>query len=66
MGNKVKRAALAALVGGTVFGGCLNMGGWWGRAMLDAAMYTGLEYVTDQDGVFDLFEDGEPTATTEE
>lgn len=60
MGNKVKRAALAALVGGAVFGGgCLSLDGWAGRTLWTAAVFTGMEYVTDNDAVFDLFPDEE-------
>lgn len=62
MGNKVKKTVLAALVGSmAIFGGCLGGGGFLGRVLMDAAVYTGLEFVTDNDGIFDLFEDGEPT-----
>lgn len=67
--RKMKRATLAALCGAMLFqfGGCLSFGGntWWGRLFWDAAIFTGLEFATDNDGIFDLFEDGEPTATTE-
>ena len=64
--RKMKRATLAALCGAMVFGGgCLGFGDtWWGRLFWDAAVFTGLEFVTDQDSVFDLFEDGDPAATT--
>ncbi len=62
MGNKVKRAALAVLVGGAIFGGgCLTLDGWAGRTLWTAAVFTGMEYATDSDALFDLFEDGEPT-----
>ncbi len=66
--RKMKRATLAALCGAMVFGGagCLGLGdSWWGKAFWDVAVFTGLEFVTDNDGVFDLFEDGDLTATTE-
>ncbi len=62
--RKMKRAALAAMCGAMLFGsGCLGFGGfgggnWWGRMFWDAALYAGLEFVADNDGVFDLFEDG--------
>ena len=64
--RKMKRATLAALCGAMLFqfGGCLN-NSWWGRLVWDSAVYTGLEFVLDNDGIFDLFEDGEPTAATE-
>ena len=58
MSNKMKVAALAALVG-TVFqfGGCL--GGNWQRILWTAAISQGAEWVLDNDGVFDLFDDGD-------
>lgn len=59
-----KVAALAALTG-TVCGlgfGCLG-NGIWGRILWDTALDIGQEFVLDNDSIFDLFEDGEPTAT---
>ena len=57
MGNKVKKTVLAAMVGSVVgFGGCLE--GWWGQLLTYGAVYTGMEYVLDNDGIYDLFEDG--------
>jgi len=55
--------ALAMVISaGTLFHslGCLNLGGlgalWpW---LTEAAIVTGVEYVLDNDAVFDLFEDG--------
>ena len=59
MVNKVKRAALAVLVGSGVFWGFGCLGdSWWGRTLWDAAVYTGLEYMTDNDAFYDLWEDG--------
>lgn len=64
--RKMKRATMAALCGAMLFGGgCLGLSGtWWGQAFWDAALFTGLEFVTDNDSVFDLFEDG-AVGTTE-
>ncbi len=63
MRNMKKSAALAALTGVTLFIGCLgNIG--WKRLLWDTALYAGTEFVLDNDGVFDLFEDGDPTAAT--
>jgi len=54
MGN-TKKVALAALVGTlTAFGGCLN----WQQLLLNAAQTTVIEFVTDNNNVFDLFPDG--------
>ena len=67
--RKMKRAAVAAMCGAMLFGGgCLGFGGFGGgnffsRVLFDAAEYAAFEFVFDQDSVFDLFEDGEPTAT---
>ena len=67
MGNKVKKAAFAAMIGtATLFGGCLSLDGFWGRQLMNAAFYAGYEYVLDNDAVFDLFEDGEPTPDAED
>jgi hypothetical protein len=53
----LKGAALAALLGSLLgFGGCLDT--WWGRIVVDTALYAGQEYLFDNDAVFDLFEDG--------
>ena len=48
MGNKVKKTVLAALVGSmAIFGGCLGGGGFLSRVLVDAAVYTGLEFALD-------------------
>ena len=61
--NTLKIAALAAAAGTILqFGGCLNWNYLW-RAGL---MYGAMEFALDNDAVFDLFEAGEPTATTAE
>lgn len=58
----LKGAALAAMAGCLLqFGGCLG-GGPFGRMLWDGAMHVGWEFVTDNDAVFDLFEDGDVTA----
>jgi hypothetical protein len=56
MGKKtLKGAALAAVLGTVLqFGGCIS----WQTLMASAATYAGLEFVLDNDGVFDLFESG--------
>lgn len=54
--TKFKGAILALLAGATMLsGGCLN----WQRILLDTAIYAGTEFLLDNDGVFDLFPDGE-------
>lgn len=64
MGKKLMKGGLLAALLGTAFqwGGCLNGNSWWSRAFWTAAGYTGLEFVTDNDGVFDLFEGGNVAA----
>ena len=55
--RKVKMGALFAMLGGsTLFGGCL--GGWWQAALAGLPGTIIAEWVLDNDGVFDLFEDG--------
>ena len=57
--TKVKRTVLAFLAGATMLsGGCLD----WQRILLDTAIYAGTEFLLDNDGVFDLFPDGDTTA----
>ena len=57
--NKIKKIALAALAGGVVFGGgCIP----WRNVVITGLVTTGWEWVTDNDAVFDLFEDGNVTA----
>ena len=60
-----KGAMLALLSGLTLFGGCLGGFGWQ-KVFWATAIYAGQEFVLDNDGVFDLFEDGEPTAADSE
>ena len=56
--RKVKMGALLAMLGGsTLFGGCLG-GGNWTQWLWTAALQQGVEFVFDNDGVFDLWEDG--------
>jgi len=63
MRKKTLKAAAAATLAGMLFqfGGCLGGGGQWGRFLWDGALYAGWEFLLDNDGLFDLFEDGEPT-----
>lgn len=59
--TKFKGAVLAVLAGATMLsGGCLNIN--WQRLLLDTAIYAGTEFLLDNDGVFDLFPDGDTTA----
>jgi hypothetical protein len=59
--KKVKGAMAAALAGTMLAGGCLGGSLPWQQILWGSAVYAGLEFVTDSDGIFDLFEDGEPT-----
>ena len=53
--NTLKAAALAVVAGTMLqFGGCLNLNQWLRAAAFEVAF----EYVLDNDGIFDLFEDG--------
>jgi len=55
------------LAGGVVFaGGCgFGFGGWnWQRILWDVATNVGTEFVLDNDGIFDLFQDDFGTGTT--
>lgn len=65
--NKIKKIAFTVLAGGMVLGGgCLGGGGgWWQQVLWGAAISIGTDFATDNDAVFDLFEDGEPTAAAE-
>jgi len=59
MGKRsVKRTAMALLCAGCVFqlGGCF--GGIFNAMVRTAIPYVALEFVTDNDGIFDLFADG--------
>jgi hypothetical protein len=58
--TKLKSTVLVLLVASTILtGGCLN----WQRILLDTAIYAGTEFLMDNDAVFDLFPDGDTTAT---
>ncbi len=64
--SKVKEVVLGVLTGGLVFGwGCLgNIP--WKDILWDAALYTGYEYLSDNDTSLlnlDLFEDGDVPAS---
>lgn len=61
----VKSAALALLSGGMLLNGCLSLDGFWGRTLIAAGIAVGTDFLTDNDGIFDLFEDGAETAATE-
>lgn len=63
MARKFTKGALLAALLGTSFQwfGCLG-NNWWSRAFWGTVSYVGLEFVTDNDGVFDLFEDGNVAA----
>ncbi len=61
-----KGAMLALLSGVTLFGGGCLGGLPWQQLLWSTAIYAGQEFVLDNDTVFDLFEDGEPTATDSE
>ncbi len=57
--TRVKFGAVAALTGVLCgFGGCLSWDTLWGKAFWGTAIYTGAEYLLDNDAVIDLFEDG--------
>ena len=58
MGKKtMKGAAIAALLGSVLqFGGCFGSS-WWGRLLEDAALSAAYEFIWDNDGILDLFED---------
>ena len=64
MSNKKLKCAMAVAAAGTVLHlGCI---GGLQQYIIPAAIYAGLEFVTDSDGVFDLFEDGDiPVAAAE-
>jgi len=57
--RKIREVVVLTLAAGTLlgFGGCL--GGINTRTLVTGGLlYTGLEFVLDNDGVFDLFPDG--------
>ncbi len=56
--NKTKAIALATLAGGTVLGGGCLGGLPWQTLLWGSALDIGLDWVTDNDAVFDLFQDG--------
>lgn len=60
MMKKMKKAACLAVMGGALlqFGGC-GLGSWLnpGRLVQSLIPYAGLEFLTDNDGIFDLFQD---------
>lgn len=60
--NKIKKIALAALAGGTVIGGGCLGGLPWQQILWGSAISIATDFATDNDAIFDLFEDGEPTA----
>jgi hypothetical protein len=61
MRNMKKGALLLALAGTTLFGGCLGGMGWRQLAWT-AAISVGTQFLTDNNGVFDLFDDGSTEA----
>ncbi len=55
----VKATAMTILASGCMFQlGCLNLGGIFGQMIAGVPVYAALEWMTDNDGVFDLFEGG--------
>lgn len=57
MGKTKKSAVLAALAGTFVaFGGCLGINPQ--QFLYDAAIYAAQEFLLDNNGIFDLFQDG--------
>lgn len=64
MTRTIKRAVGLVAMGGIAlsFGGCLGGGNWWQRVAADAGLYTGYEFLTDNDSVFDLFQEDYGTA----
>ncbi len=58
MGKKsLKSVALTLLTGGMVLGGgCLGIN--WQQLLVNTAVQQGIEFLLDNDGVFDLWEDG--------
>ncbi len=63
MRKNTLKVAMVGLLAGTVFQfGCLNIGGLWKSFITAAPIYALMEFVLDNDGVFDLFEDGNVAA----
>jgi hypothetical protein len=61
MRSKTLKGAVLAMVAGSTFGffgGCLDRDRFLGSILVDGAIYAGMEFVLDNDTVFDLFEDG--------
>jgi hypothetical protein len=55
----MKSAAIAALAGTLLGGGCFGFANsWWGRILWDGALDIAWDYVLDNDAVYDLVEDG--------
>ena len=53
----VKATAMAILASGCLFQlGCLNVGGLWNAVWRGAPVYVALEYLTDNNAVYDLFD----------
>ncbi len=57
MKKSMKKAVVLAAMGGALlqFGGCF--GGIFQALLQGAPVYVGLEFLTDNDGIFDLFAD---------
>jgi len=63
MGNKVKKGVMTlAVTGGAMYLGLGCLGLNTSTILTGAALYTGMSYLLDNDGVFDLFEDGDVVA----
>jgi len=56
MSNKKVRLAITAALAGTMLGGGCFIP--WQPLLYNAAVATAVEFVLDNDAVFDLFEDG--------
>lgn len=60
--NWIKMTAMAALAGTMFqFGGC-GVNGIFKSLLRTAPIYLGLEFLTDNGGVFNLFQDAAPAA----
>jgi len=60
--NMTKSTAIAMLAGTLLQGGCINWDSWWGQLLYTGFIVSGIEWVTDNDAIFDLFEDGNVAA----
>lgn len=59
--KNAKKLTLVALASGMMFQfGCLGLN--WGQLLWTTAVGTAIEFVLDNDGVVDLFEDGNAAA----